>query len=161
MSAKTCLKIFIRSDVRPGFDKSMRLAMTCGIACLCVQTWCSRGTVQPGDMGVTECTGYMGNNLGPNGLSSGSRTRVSMRRRYVERECSAMETKARGRRKLGRWAQSRKVGEPHRPSHLQGAACDGSVAHAPETRCLQSHQNSSGRPAHDGRTGRNPKVADN
>jgi hypothetical protein len=26
---------------------------------------------------VTECTGYMGNNLGPNGLSSGSRTLVS------------------------------------------------------------------------------------
>jgi hypothetical protein len=26
---------------------------------------------------VTECTGYIGNNLGPNGFSSGSSTRVS------------------------------------------------------------------------------------
>jgi hypothetical protein len=26
---------------------------------------------------VTECTGYMGNNFGPNGLSNGSNTRVS------------------------------------------------------------------------------------
>jgi hypothetical protein len=32
--------------------------------------------VQPGDMGY-RCTGYMGDNLGPKGLSSGSITRVS------------------------------------------------------------------------------------
>lgn len=67
----------VRCDYDSAFDKKDNVSPRIG---LWVRVPPGRATPfwsNNGDMGA-ECTGHIGNNLGPNGLSSGSSTRVSI-----------------------------------------------------------------------------------